>query len=125
MMQKNDSGKPTKAKKMENKTARWPENQLLDELARRFSEYKYWSIKALRGHIPQPEIYIRQTLEKLAVLHRTGTYANTWSLKPEYQEINKEKNLPEPANEIAVPRPGADIESDEEDEDIKMEDVVF
>ncbi|KAK5655430.1 hypothetical protein OQA88_5701 [Cercophora sp. LCS_1] len=117
--------KPTKAKKMENKTARWPENQLLDELARRFSEHKYWSIKALRSKIPQPEAYIRETLEKLAVLHRSGTFANNWSLKPEYQEINKEKNLPEPANDIAVVRPGVDIDSDEEDDDIKMEDVVF
>ncbi|KAK4243240.1 transcription initiation factor IIF, beta subunit-domain-containing protein [Corynascus novoguineensis] len=113
--------KPTKAKKMENKATRWPENQLLDAIAKCFSEHKYWSIKAFRGRIPQPEAYLRETLDKVAVLHRSGTFANHWSLKPEYEGILA--SLPKPADDAAVPK--ADIPSDdEEDEDIKMEDVI-
>jgi transcription initiation factor TFIIF subunit beta len=113
--------KPTKAKKMENKTTRWPENQLLDAIAKCFSEHKYWSIKAFRGKIPQPEAYLRESLDKIAVLHRTGTFANHWSLKPEYQGMVA--SLPKPADDAAVVK--ADVLSDDEDdEDIKMEDVL-
>ncbi|KAL1841208.1 hypothetical protein VTJ49DRAFT_7329 [Mycothermus thermophilus] len=114
--------KPTKAKKLENKTARWPENQLLDAIAKCFSEHKYWSVKAFRGRIPQPEAYIREGLEKVAVLHRTGTFANHWSLKPEYQSMVA--SLPKPADDAAAPQPDAAPSDEEEDEDIKMEDVL-
>lgn len=119
---KTTDGKVSKAKKMENKTTRWAENQLLDEIARCFSEHKYWSIKALRGKIPQPEAFIRECLEKVAMLHRSGNFANNWSLRPEYQGMMAGKNLPEPANDVAAPKPGADL-SDDDDDDIKMEDV--
>jgi transcription initiation factor TFIIF subunit beta len=106
---------------MENKATRWPENQLLDAIARCFSEHKYWSVKAFRGRIQQPEAYLRETLDKIALLHRSGTFANHWSLKPEYEGIMA--SLPKPADDAAVVR--ADVPSDdEEDEDIKMEDVL-
>ncbi|KAK4240672.1 transcription initiation factor IIF, beta subunit-domain-containing protein [Achaetomium macrosporum] len=113
--------KPTKAKKMENKATRWPENQLLDAIAQCFSEHKYWSIKAFRGRIPQPEVYLREGLEKIAVLHRSGTFANHWSLKPEYQ--NMLGSLPKPADDAAVPK-AEELSDDEDDEDLKMEDVL-
>jgi transcription initiation factor TFIIF subunit beta len=113
--------KPTKSKKLENKATRWPENKLLDEIAKCFSQHKYWSIKAFRGSIPQPEAYLRETLDKIAVLHRTGTFANHWSLKPEYQSMVA--SLPKPADDAAVTK--AELPSDDEDEeDIKMEDVL-
>ncbi|KAK4117180.1 hypothetical protein N656DRAFT_773245 [Canariomyces notabilis] len=113
--------KPIKSKKLENKATRWPENKLLDEIAKCFSQHKYWSIKAFRGSIPQPEAYLRETLDKIAVLHRTGTFANHWSLKPEYQSMVA--SLPKPADDAAVTK--AELPSDDEDEeDIKMEDVL-
>jgi len=106
---------------MENKATRWPENQLMDEIAKCFSQHKYWSIKAFRQRIPQPEAYIRECLEKVAVLQRSGKFANNWSLKPEFQNLLAE--LPKPADDAAVPR--ADVPSeDEDDEDIRMEDVI-
>lgn len=113
--------KPTKAKKMENKATRWPENQLLDAIAKCFSEHKYWSIKAFRGRIPQPEAYLRETLDRIAVLHRSGTFANHWSLKPEYEDMLA--SLPKPADDAAAPR-NEDDDDDEDEEDLKMEDVL-
>ncbi|AEO65460.1 uncharacterized protein THITE_2112481 [Thermothielavioides terrestris NRRL 8126] len=113
--------KPTKAKKLENKATRWPENQLLDAIARCFSEHKYWSIRAFRGRIPQPEAYLRECLDKIAVLQRSGTFANHWSLKPEYQSMVA--SLPKPADDAAVPKADA-LSDEEEDEDLKMEDVL-
>lgn len=113
--------KPTKAKKMENKAARWPENQLMDAIARCFSEHKFWSIKAFRGRIQQPEAYLRECLDKIAVLHRSGSFANHWSLRPEYQSLVA--SLPKPSEDAAVVK--TDVPSEEDDEDdIKMEDVL-
>jgi len=123
--QKTGEPKITKAKKMDNKTARWPENELLDAIAQRFSEYKYWAIKTLRTKIPQPEAFIREGLEKVAVLHRSGPFANHWSLRPEYEGMMATKNLPQPANDTAAPKSAAELVSDDEDDDVKMEDVLF
>ncbi|KAK0723981.1 transcription initiation factor IIF, beta subunit-domain-containing protein [Apiosordaria backusii] len=111
--------KPSKAKKMENKTARWPENQLLDAIAECFGRHRFWSIKAFRNEIPQPEVYLRETLEKIAVLHRSGRFANHWQLRDEYQGMLK---TAQPQDDAAAP--AADIISDDEDEDMKMEDVL-
>ncbi|KAK3366919.1 transcription initiation factor IIF, beta subunit-domain-containing protein [Lasiosphaeria ovina] len=117
--------KPTKAKKMENKVARWEEQKLLDRIADCFSQYKYWAIKALRGRIPQPEAFIRQTLEKIALLHRSGPYANTWSLKPGYADMIL-KNRSQPKGEGVAPKLNEDLASDDDDDDdVQMEDVVI
>lgn len=105
---------------MENKATRWPENQLLDEIAKCFSKHKYWSMRAFRGVIPQPEAYLRECLDKIAVLNRTGVYANQWSLKPEYEGMLA--SLPKPADDAAVAS-NAPLDEDD-DEDIKMEDVL-
>jgi len=117
--------KPTKAKKMDNKTARWPENVLLDNIVQCFSEHKYWSIKAFRGRIQQPEAYIRELLERVATLHRSGSFANHWSLKEAYQNMLKEKNLAAPdVEDAADPAAAGGDDDDDEEEDIKMEDVL-
>jgi len=123
--QKTTGEKPTKAKKMDNKTARWPENVLLDNIVQCFSEHKYWSIKAFRGRIQQPEAYIRELLERVATLHRSGSFANHWSLKEAYQNMLKEKNLAAPdVEDAADPAAAGGDDDDDEEEDIKMEDVL-
>ncbi|KAJ9137884.1 Transcription initiation factor TFIIF subunit beta [Pleurostoma richardsiae] len=114
------AAKTEKAKRMDQKTARMPENELFDKIFQCFREYKYWSLKALRARIPQPELYLRETVEKVANLHKSGTFANHWSLKPEHQgqATGTEAEL--------APEVNADLDSDEgeEYEDVlKMEDV--
>ncbi|KAK3330812.1 transcription initiation factor IIF, beta subunit-domain-containing protein [Apodospora peruviana] len=116
---------PSKAKKMENKTARWPYNELMDAISACFSQYKYWSMKSLRAKIPQPEAYIREALEQVAVLSRSGVFANSWSLKEGYSDITASQDA---APEVADAAPGAAddmaMSDDDEDEDVKMEDVL-
>jgi transcription initiation factor TFIIF subunit beta len=117
--------KASKAKKMDMKHARWPENRLLDAIAECFSAHNYWPIKALRERIPQPEAFIREGLDKIAVLNRTGRFANCWSLKPAYRTMIAQDNQALPANDTVAPQPSANIPSDDEDEDdLKMEDVL-
>jgi transcription initiation factor TFIIF subunit beta len=102
------------------KTIRIPENELMDKIFQCFSKYQYWSLKSLRAQLQQPEAYLRQTLEKIAVLNKTGRFANNWSLRPE--------NLPDNhhnAGDIA-PEEAGDGGSDVDDEDVemKMEDAL-
>jgi transcription initiation factor TFIIF subunit beta len=94
-----------------------PENQLLDIIFRCFEKFRYWSMKAIRAEIPQPEVYLKQTLEKVADLHRSGRFSNNWELKPENRRDNsaiKEEKASDFVAEV--------IDSDE-GEDEAMEDV--
>lgn len=70
-------------------------------------------MKALKAAIPQPEVYLRSTLEKVANLHKTGRFANQWSLRDGFQ-----------AAQEAAPDANIEDEDDEDDEDVKMEDIL-
>lgn len=83
-------------------------------------------MKALRAELQQPEQYLRETLEKIAVLSKTGRFATTWSLKPE----NKLANYEAIGDEMAPTAEGVDesdigdADEEDEDDDVKFEDVV-
>ncbi|KAB5581104.1 putative transcription initiation factor [Coniochaeta sp. 2T2.1] len=118
------TGEAPKPKRTDNKTTRMPENELVDALHACFRQYNFWSMKALRSHLRQPEAYLREVLDKLAVLMRTGDFANHYQLKPEFKELlAREQPESVPAGDTAAPAPVG--EDDEDDEDIKMEDVTM
>lgn len=108
-----DTKKKTKQAKADAKTARIPENELLDRIFQCFGQYNYWSMKALKAAIPQPEVYLRATLEKVANLNKTGRFANQWSLRDGFR-----------ANAEAAPDVAVEDEDEDEEDDIKMEDVA-
>lgn len=109
----------------QQKFARIPENVLLDRLFGCFSDYRYWSMKALRQKLEQPESYLKETLEKIAVLGKSGRFASQWQLKPE--------NLQLASARLDIAAPGAEGGGDDDsdmadgedgdDEDVKFEDV--
>ena len=111
----------TKAKSaQEHKTARIPQNELLDLLFQCFREYKFWSMKALRERLKQPEAYLRETLEKIADMPKSGRFAMRWTLKPEnlvaQQGIQDEVLAPETEGQGDT-----DMDDDEEDfEDVNV-----
>jgi transcription initiation factor TFIIF subunit beta len=111
------------------KTARMPQNELLDRIFDCFKRYNYWSMKALRAELQQPEAYLRETLEKVAVLAKSGRFATQWSLKPENKIANYDA-IGDAVAPTAEGDPGgdesdmADEEDGEDDDDIKFEDVV-
>jgi transcription initiation factor TFIIF subunit beta len=122
--QKTAAAKPDKVKKMQNKTARMPQNELMDMLDAAFKRYTYWSMKALRQEIKQPEQYLRETLEMIgAELHKSGRFANHWALR------QRMDNPSDPSAAAAEVAPDANVDDDfdmdgeEDDADIKMEDV--
>ncbi|KAI5466777.1 transcription initiation factor IIF, beta subunit-domain-containing protein [Mariannaea sp. PMI_226] len=68
------------------KAARIPKNQLLDLIFECFRQYQYWSMKALRQKLQQPDTYLRQVLEEIAVLNKSGPFANHYGLSEAYRD---------------------------------------
>lgn len=94
------------------KAARIPKNQLLDLLFECFREYQYWSMKALRQRTQQPDSYLREVLEEVAVLNKSGSFANHYCLSEAYRDKGVEAKQEAAAAE------------DEDEEMEEMEDVV-
>ena len=110
------------------KTARMPQNELIDLIYDAFKEYTYWPFKVLKDRVQQPEAYLRQTLEMIAFQAKTGTHMMEWQLKPEakigtYAEISKTaKDEAAPDENPGVSFDGID-DMDQDDDNIDMEDV--
>ncbi|KAF7563521.1 hypothetical protein G7046_g653 [Stylonectria norvegica] len=106
----------TKAKKGEIfKAARIPKNQLLDQIFECFRQFQYWSMKALRQRLQQPDTYLRQVLEDVAVLNKSGRFANHYCLNEAYRE-QAGSDSKEAAAEA--------VDDDGDDDDEEMEDVL-
>lgn len=97
------------------KAARIPKNQLLDLIFDCFRQYQYWSMKALRQKLQQPDSYLRQVLEEVAVLHKSGRFANHYGLNDAY----KDKAGSEAKEEAAEA-----VDDGDDDENEEMEDVL-
>ncbi|GAB7364075.1 hypothetical protein MBLNU230_g4627t1 [Neophaeotheca triangularis] len=112
-------GKSKKAQK--EKAVRMPMTELTDALYQCFRQYKYWPLRVLRNTLNQPEAYIKEALEQVATLVRSGDMANSWKLKPEYaamadvkdEDVKDEVVKPEPEDEDM----GTGDEMDEDDDD--------
>ncbi|KXH25134.1 transcription initiation factor IIF [Colletotrichum simmondsii] len=107
--------KATKPKKSENRSARMSEEQLLDGLMEAFRKYEYWKMSILKARFDQPEAFLRQTLEKIAVLNRSGIHANEWSLQEHL------KSMASGATNETAPEEAA---AEDDDDEVVMEDVV-
>lgn len=120
-----------KKKVPKEKAVRIAPEALLDALDKCFRRYKYWSLKALRNELHQPEAYIKQTLENIAVLVRSGDFAMNYMLRPEYSSMNniKDEDVKEEFVEVKsedeeeIGTEGGEDDEDEEDEfeDVQME----
>ncbi|KAF9894629.1 hypothetical protein FE257_006517 [Aspergillus nanangensis] len=106
--------RPAKLKPQENKSTRMPQNELLDLIYQCFREYKYWPTKTLKARLRQPEAYLKQTLEMVAHLVKSGDFAMTWELKPEAKESSYAMAYGEAKEELA---PGTDYNFDEGSEE--------
>lgn len=72
-------------KPTDNKAHRMSEGDLQSRLFTCFQEHEYWTMKAFRAKLVQPEAFLKQILEEIAVMNKTGPFSGKWSLKPEYK----------------------------------------
>src|SRR5436190_24181551 len=98
-----------------------PRNELLDALFECFKSYEFWTLKGLREHLNQPEAYLKETLENIAVLLKAGPFALKWTLKPEYKSRDIDAVKKEVKAEVGTDNDAAGEEYDEEDYE-EMED---
>lgn len=116
------------------KAVRISQEALLDRLYQCFRRYKYWSLKALRNELRQPEAFIKSTLESIATLVRSGDFAMNYVLRPEYAgmaegaEVKEETALVGSADELMVEESEMEMEgllgsAEGEGEDVEFEDV--
>jgi transcription initiation factor TFIIF subunit beta len=116
------------------KAVRMSQQDLLDRLYQCFRRYKYWSLRALKNELKQPETFIKETLENIAVLIRSGDFAMNYKLKDDYaslanvkpEEMKEETALIKSEDEISgMEAEDAEMDGDEDDEgdfeDVKME----
>ncbi|PLN82749.1 transcription initiation factor IIF, beta subunit [Aspergillus taichungensis] len=108
--------KAPKLKPQENKSTRMPQNELLDLIYQCFREYRYWPFKNLKARLRQPEAYLKQTLEMIAHLVKSGDFAMTWELKPEAKESNYANAMGYGEAKEELP-PGTDLNFDEGSEE--------
>jgi transcription initiation factor TFIIF subunit beta len=77
-------------------------------------------MKSFKQELLQPEAWLREILDKVAVLHKSGRFANHWEVRQEYRRENMQDSL---APDMGAPGEDSDFEGDD-DENVKMEDVV-
>ncbi|EMR11228.1 hypothetical protein PNEG_00817 [Pneumocystis murina B123] len=80
--------KNTKKNSQDQKASRLPRNELLDILFKCFDDYDYYSMKTLKEITKQPETYLKEVLESIAVLLKKGPYIMKWTLKTEFKNKN-------------------------------------
>ncbi|CEP61767.1 transcription factor IIF subunit TFG2 LALA0_S04e00188g [Lachancea lanzarotensis] len=68
---------------------RMPKKELLDFLFKLFDEYDYWSLKGLKERTKQPEVYLKECLDQVAILVKKGPYALKYTLKNEYKRLKE------------------------------------
>jgi transcription initiation factor TFIIF subunit beta len=65
--------------------AHMPRNQLLDLIFQLFRDQPIWGIKPLRDKTRQPEVYLKEVLSEVALLHRSRAYNGLWELKENFR----------------------------------------
>lgn len=109
-----------------------PQNVLLDRIYECFQKYRYWSLKSLRNELHQPEAYLKEVLEPIAQLVRSGPFAMTYTLNPESnyttysnaQSYDNVRNEEAPDADYGSDGEGDTGDDDDEEDEAKMEDVM-
>lgn len=50
-----------------------------------FREHQYWGLRDMRLRLNQPEQYVKENLEEIAIMHRAGDFNGKWELKPNFK----------------------------------------
>ncbi len=93
-----------------------------------FKEYTYWPFKVLKERVQQPEQYLKDVLEKVAMQAKAGQHVMEWQLRPEFKLKTYEGVAPyQNAKDESAPNEGGlgfdGVDEEEEDDEVDMEDV--
>ena len=122
----------TRKPRPKEKAVRMDQKDLLDAIYKCFQQYRYWSLKALKFRLKQPEAYIKQMLDGIAFLVRSGDFAMNYKLKDEYEgianikqdEVKDENAVVKSEDEGSMAEDAEmDEEEDEDEDELDLEDV--
>ena len=106
----------------DGRTARVSRGDLIDRLLLCFKRHRIWGLRDLKAEVNQPEVYVRETLQEIAFMWKSGDFNGKWELKSEFKA--QDAQLLNPTNSDVAPE--ADISEfdasgkDEDDDDEKM-----
>ncbi|QPG74750.1 hypothetical protein FOA43_002083 [Brettanomyces nanus] len=115
------------AAKSEGRASRMDKEVLMKILFDLFNKYDYWTMKGLKEKTNQPEAYLKECLENIAVMERKGPYALKYRLKEEYRksrEVERKAQQGFDLDDIDLDKRDDDDDNDDDDDDIEMEDVA-
>ncbi|RIA96850.1 transcription initiation factor IIF, beta subunit-domain-containing protein [Glomus cerebriforme] len=106
---------------IDQKTTRMPKNELIDLLFGAFEKYTYWTLRGLKDYAKQPESYLKDVLNEIAILDKRGPYNNCYHLKPEYSQQSSAAS--ESIAPLGLEAPAAGVGGNEgiEDDDYEFE----
>ncbi|KAJ3040575.1 hypothetical protein HDV00_010755 [Rhizophlyctis rosea] len=73
------------AAEREMKRERLPKVELQNLIFKQFELYPYINFKGLQEKILQPQQYLKEVLNEVAMQVKKGPYANMWTIRPEYK----------------------------------------
>lgn len=110
-----------------------PQNELIDGLLGLFGEYRFWGLRELKARIPQPEAWLRETLQQIAKMHKSGDFTGKWELLDNFKSSGaagdhvKNEAAPktegEGVSDIEQTQSGMD-DGDDDDDDVMFENVT-
>ena len=90
-----------------------------------FERYDFWGLRSLKRALNQPEAYLKEILERVATLTRSGIYVGTYQLQASYKDTAKYNFSNVKAEQAPAPEVASDFGgTDDDDENVKMEDVL-
>lgn len=88
-------------------------------------------MKGFREVTNQPEAYLKEVLEEIAVMNRSGPFTGKWSVKEEFKSQVSSDPAAAAAGAPAAGAPGnanevIEVEDDDDDDEdeVEMEDVI-
>ncbi|KAK4923093.1 hypothetical protein LTR66_016549 [Elasticomyces elasticus] len=101
----------------DNRTAREDRSVIIERILSCYQEYKVWGVRALRDRLRQPESYIKEVLDEIGFMHKSGDWNGKWELKEAFKTGGFDA-----ATEAAPEAEDSDVDMKSDDED--FEDVV-
>lgn len=109
----------------DNRAARMEEGDIVRAILQLFGQHRYWGLRDLKARLNQPEAWVKENLDKIAIMHRAGDFNGRWELKDEYKSNDALRNASGVAKEEDLD--GTDLDMDmktEESDDMDdFEDV--
>lgn len=68
-----------------DKRERLPREELLNLIFQAFAKYEHWTLKSLVENTKQPQVWLKEVLQEVAILNKRGPYMGSYSLKSEFR----------------------------------------